>query len=228
MSFVLDASANSGAALVNDSSGDYQFNHTVASGANLLVVTLGTRHNPVPRTASVTYDGAAMTSVGAESNQEASTGTYNVTQIYYLVSPASGTNVVDITFNGPNVDFLVAGANSFFGGAAAPLDTSGSHDTTTQVSTATTGALTADKANSLFIDVIMANNGNTGTATDPTRTAQIYEAASGSNCSASSYILSVAAGADTYNYPVGGTDYMSYYGAIFTTAPVGNRGYIIG
>jgi len=223
MAFTLDAHTNDG---VKTGQVDYSFNHTVAGGANLLIVTFAIRHDPAPQTiAGVTYDSVSMTKAVGETNA-ASGDDYHRTEIWYLENPNSGNNSVSIDITGASADWIVAAATSFSGGASSPLDDTGSHNTDSQVATATFN-LTAAEDNELFIDVIVAENSNTGEPTDPTRTAKLHESTSGGTCAASSYILSVDAGTDTYNYPVGGTDYMSYAGAIFKASAVAGGSFVL-
>lgn len=217
--FKLDSHTNNG---WKTNQGDYSFNHTVASGANLLIVACATFHDPASKFLDgVTYDSVAMTKAVGETNTGSGDNFLRV-EMWYLLNPSSGTNSVSVDINGANADTILTTATSFYGSKnLSPLDDSDGYDNNSQVATATVD-LTAGQNNTLFMDMIIAENTNTGEPTDPTRTGKLFESTYASqHTAASSYILNVDAGTDTYNYPVGGTDYMSYVGVLFKPGPSG-------
>lgn len=118
---VLDANSSATTSISSPSS--LSWSHTVGTGGTnrLLLVSVAIRdYNPPKVVSSVTYGGQALTQVGRKSqNQDASV------EMWYLVNPPTGTNLVAITLNGTITNGgIVGGASSWTGvNQSAPLGT---------------------------------------------------------------------------------------------------------
>ncbi|MGH8634737.1 MAG: hypothetical protein ACRET7_11480, partial [Burkholderiales bacterium] len=108
----------SGASIAFDSgsnapSGDMSsstWSHTTGSGSNrLLVVGVAVRNSGGQNVSGVTYNGVALTSIGAG----VTNGTIVRARLYYLVAPPTGTYNIVVTLTGGT--FMAAGAASFVG-----------------------------------------------------------------------------------------------------------------
>lgn len=106
----IDASTSASSAGTTELS----FPLTIGAGAQrALVVTVMTRGNPEPTSASgVTYDGAALFSVQTAVSENVGADNYEV-QFFALAAPPVGTADVVISFGSATP--VVAGAISFFG-----------------------------------------------------------------------------------------------------------------
>ncbi|MHC4498457.1 MAG: LamG domain-containing protein, partial [Planctomycetota bacterium] len=127
------------------------WSHTVGSGNNrILVVGIGAEDNSASDLiiSSVTYGGANMVLV-VGSSSTADVSTLQKTELYYLLSPASGTDTITVTYSGP-VGNRNGGAVSLTGvdqraREAAATNANTSSDTiSTDITTLTDGAWVVD------------------------------------------------------------------------------------
>jgi hypothetical protein len=114
MAIAHDADANSGT-VANPATSPQAFNHTMGSVSNGIVVvgvSLWENVAGVGLVTGVTYGGNAMTRAGTEVVNGSM-----VSDLFYLVNPASGVNSVSISFTGSGGGILglQAGAMSFSG-----------------------------------------------------------------------------------------------------------------
>ena len=90
------------------------WSHTVGTGSNTLLAVGVSVENPSTQTnnvTSVTYGGTALTRIGTQSLISGTS--FYLTEIWYLLSPASGTATITVNVN--NSASIVAGAVSFTG-----------------------------------------------------------------------------------------------------------------
>jgi hypothetical protein len=127
------------------------WSHTVGSGNNrILVVGIAAEDDSVNDLviSSVTYGGANMSLV-AGSSSTADVSTLQKTELYYLLSPASGTDTITVTYSGP-VSNRNGGAVSLTGvdqrgREAVATNANTSSDTiSTDITTLTDGAWVVD------------------------------------------------------------------------------------
>ena len=116
----VDATANATAELTGNATRTITVTHTTGTGANrLLIVSVSININNVPGTTvtGVRYNGAAgtaLTLVGAHNDA----GNTRRVEMWYLLNPASGTNipiVVSVRVNGGNTVGVVAASTTFTG-----------------------------------------------------------------------------------------------------------------
>lgn len=110
MALAYDATA--GTNKYHPASNTIAWNHTCSTGTNrVLIVCVGLRGDGESRTiSSATYNSIAMTSAGYKAY-----GTHALSQIFYLVNPATGTNAVSIAASGGTDLFMCGGSVSFTG-----------------------------------------------------------------------------------------------------------------
>jgi hypothetical protein len=129
--------------------------HNVGSGSDrILIVGLATEdtNTSVLNVSSITCNGAAMTAV-ANSSATAGSSTFDKTQLFYLLNPASGSNTIAVTFGGA-VNGVSAGSISLNGvaqnaPAAAAIATATSGNTiSASIAVATAGSWLVSVANS--------------------------------------------------------------------------------
>lgn len=173
---------NSGAT----SSSTHSYNHTVASGATLLVVVV---NNGANRTISgVTYNSVAMTKQLDNTNSS-----YFRSSIWTLANPASGTNAVAITLSGTAI--CASAASSWTGTATVtPVGVTGSYNDGTGVVTPTV-TVTTTQNNSVLVDGILVNHNSTGITKEAAQTLiyTVYNTTDGWNVG-SSYKATTTAG----------------------------------
>ena len=97
------------------------WSHTVGTGNNrILIVGVSLADTSTNFVTGITYGGTALTRIGTGSR--ISGGYYYYTEMWYLLSPAGGTNT--ITVNVSNTASITAGATSFTGvNLSSPLGT---------------------------------------------------------------------------------------------------------
>jgi hypothetical protein len=136
------------------------WSHTVASGANRLLVVSASIRNAKNTVQSVTYQGRALTPLAARENHDAAV---RVEQ-WYLIAPPTGTGTVTITLTGGAK--LVGGAVSFTGAdQVAPFRSvvaDGSTDTGTLNPTVADSSGTAE-----LVVSSLATEGTAGTTLAP-------------------------------------------------------------
>ncbi len=96
------------------------WSHAVGTGASILLVELATEDTStsVLNVTTITYNGVAMTAVPS-STATTGSSTFDRTQLFYLLSPPSGTHTVSVTFGG-TVNDVAAGSLSLSGTTGAP------------------------------------------------------------------------------------------------------------
>ncbi len=101
--------------------------HTTAAGSDrLMVVGVSINNDDFETVLGITYNGAAFTFVGQETNADDAR-----VEIWYLVAPATGTHDAVITFSADLTRFAVAGVITFTGvDQATPLGTFASNQAT--------------------------------------------------------------------------------------------------
>ena len=101
--------------------------HTTAAGSDrLMVVGVSINNDDFETVLGITYNGAAFTFVGQETNADDAR-----VEIWYLVAPDTGTHNAVITFNADLTRFAVAGVITFTGvDQATPLGTFASNQAT--------------------------------------------------------------------------------------------------
>ncbi len=138
--------------------------HTTGSGTDrILIVGLATEDTStsVLNVSAITYGGVALTAV-PNSTATAGSSTYDRTQLFYLLNPASGTNTIAVTWGGA-VNGISAGSISLAGAAqSAP--------TLTAINSATSGntisaSLNVNTAGSWLVSV--ANSGASNATLTP-------------------------------------------------------------
>jgi hypothetical protein len=132
---------------------DLSFSHT-CTGANLLLkVDVHWLGSGADRTiTAITYNGVAMTPVGAKLQWM----TWENLQMFYLAGPATGANLVAVTFSGA-VTYSSAGGTSLTGvDQGSPLDASNS---ATGTGTAPSVSVTTIADNAWIVDSMEAAGG---------------------------------------------------------------------
>jgi uncharacterized repeat protein (TIGR01451 family) len=127
--------------------------HTVGSGSNrILIVGVSIVDTTTNYVAGVNYGGAALTRIGTISR-----GTLYLTEMWYLLSPNSGTNT--ITVNMSNGASITAGAASFAGvNLSSPLGSFVSANGNNNNPTVDATTMAGD----MVIDTITVNGSRTG------------------------------------------------------------------
>jgi hypothetical protein len=129
--------------------------HTVGTGADrILIVGLATEDTStsVLNVSAITCNGVAMTAV-SNSTATAGSSTFDRSQLFYVLNPASGTNTISVTWGGA-VNGISAGSISLAGvaqsaPAAAAINSATSGTTiSANVSVATAGSWLVSVANS--------------------------------------------------------------------------------
>ena len=142
------ASSTSGVSLSSTS-----WSHTVGTGSDrVLIVGIALEDTSTAdlTVSSVTYNGVAMTAVPNSIATDGSS-TFNRTQLFYQLSPASGTHTVAIAFGG-SVNGVNVGAVSLSGvNAAAPAAAATS---ILDSGTALSASINVATANSWLVDVV--------------------------------------------------------------------------
>jgi len=124
------------------------FAHTCSGSNRLLVVTVPESRS---QTATVTYNGVAMTSAVAQSNST------TWARIFYLIAPATGSNNVVITYSSA-LTFRQAGAISFNGvDQTSPLGATNAIFGTIQNKSI---GITTTEDNSVLVDSLAVNSSN--------------------------------------------------------------------
>lgn len=213
-----DATSNSG--FLDDRS-SLTWSHT-CTGANLLTVSIVTFDASGAFTVTgVTYDGVAMTQAIQETANEGVSSKRRVSAVYYLLNPSSGADDVVVTLSGSTADCAGAVAFSFIGvKGVSPLDDTDGDNSSSQ-QTKGSISLTAEKNDSLVIDSFIADTTDIPNPSVPTRTGYVeITNATEEETMGASYTIGDDIGATTYEYSVGGTEYMCYTGALFNPAPI--------
>ena len=166
----VDSTSTSAAALAGNGNPTLTFNHTTAGANRLLLVGISINITNAPTTTvvSVTYNGTAMTFVGA--HNDAGAGTRRV-EMWSQLAPATGTHPVVVTVNIPAAvnEGVVAGATTFTGvDQTVPLGTFVSADG----ATATNSQLDVPGVvNGMILDTL-AIGGNRTVTVPPFQTSQ--------------------------------------------------------
>ena len=123
--------------------------HTVASGADLLTVSIALWKDVGPvDVLSVTYDGVALSQAGPDA------GAFNMlSYVYYLVNPNPGTHnvVINMEPTGDSISHKIGVASFFATGGTPVIDDDAQ---ATGSSSPITGALTASVADTLSVDSV--------------------------------------------------------------------------
>ncbi|ATC64553.1 hypothetical protein CMV30_11640 [Nibricoccus aquaticus] len=131
------------------------WSHTTGSGTDrILIVGLATEDTStsVLNVSAITYGGVALTAV-ANSTATAGSSTYDRTQLFYLLNPASGTNTISVTWGGA-VNGISAGSTSLAGvtqsapSVAAINSTTSGNTISANIAVATAGSWLVSVANS--------------------------------------------------------------------------------
>ncbi len=115
------------------------WSHTVATGANILVITIACRGGSPT---GVTFDSVSATSIISKTNADG----YN-SFIYYLMNPNSGTHTVSVTTNGT---IARGGAISFFNAYSSPIGATANSSGTSV--TGDTLSITPTKGTGFIVD----------------------------------------------------------------------------
>jgi hypothetical protein len=131
------------------------WSHTTAGSNRLLTVgvVVGLAGDLTQYAVSVTYNGVAMTSSGRVFVNGNDTNGFGV--LFYLLNPAAGTNTVQVTLSGSNVDDIEAGSVSFTG-----VDqTIGVQNKSTNTGNGTSASTTVTStAGNMVVDVLASAN----------------------------------------------------------------------
>jgi len=148
---------NSGA--TTGSTHTYSFNNAAGDG---MAVCVQFPNNLTVN--SITYNGVSMTQGVA-----VATSAYWKSQIWYLASPATGSNNVVVTFNSSTDAYLISQAISFSGSNTSSLIGATATNAYSGASPATC-AITTNFNNSIIVDSLLLNHNSGGITKDATQT----------------------------------------------------------
>ena len=155
MSILIDTTVAS----ASTAGGFTTFNFTVPVANNqnrMLVVGLGGEVASLPyvSASSITYAGQSLSKIGLIAAGDAANA-YDVTELWYLIAPPVGSNILSTTFNTVQPRGAVIGAISLYGVKQAPPDVIGSSSRLgVNSATAYSSSITTTTPNSLVVDVI--------------------------------------------------------------------------
>ena len=163
------------------------WNHTVAAGDNRILIVVWTDDQSDATVSGITYNSVALTKAVTGAQDQ------TITEIWYLLNPATGSNEISISLNSSS-DNYSAGAVDFHGvKQQAPTATANDNDTSTATISV---SLTPTDNNSLIVDGVCGNNGST--TTPGASQVEFFDAAGGSDFGAGSYkVLSGGGGSST-------------------------------
>lgn len=113
MAITLDAITNSNS---TTPASPYTFSHTVGTGATILLVLIGNRTS-IAAITGVTYAGNALTSVRRDGPTNAA-----ISEIWYQVNPATGSNTVSIAQSAALTTISVLAVSLFGTDTSNPID----------------------------------------------------------------------------------------------------------
>ena len=150
-------------------------------------------------TTTVTYNGVPMT----QKIRKRTSASQGYAELFYLESPASGSNTVVVTFS-EAVNDAVAGGVSISGYEAG--DPVGASNSASGNSTAISTSVTTTADNSIVIDMAM-QGGNTSMTIGASQTQRFFNSSAGSwiNTGRCSTEPKVSAGAVTMSWTLGGS-----------------------
>lgn len=198
-------------------SGSFTWSHT-CTGASLLIVAVSLWQD-VAGTGTVTamtYNGTSMTKANAITNVAMRA------EIWYLLSPAAGTNTVSATVTG-DTDQRGFVSSSWIGTATSSvLDTANAG--TTGSASPITGSVTPTTSNALVIDA--ASRYGTAAVTKGGSQTLLQSDVTGSTTTASSYLIAGAPSAQTLSWTTTGSNDWAHVVASFKENPL-NSGFFL-